>query len=175
MLSIFVPFGPDESGQSFVPLNQIVPCFTPDILPEIYIEGNPLTIVQGDDDVSILSGTDIQEGDYLVVRGKSYEVYAKTDDDCFTFSYGVKNRIRIKGTFKNNVKRQRFRYRKMPKLSGVLANVNAQFLKPHNPVDVKFSLNKNGNNHGLAEVSFFNIIFNEAGFMTQDRAIIIAQ
>ena len=174
-ISVFVPGGPDDDkNNSFISLRQIILGFKPELLPERHLEGHPLSIKKGTDYVSIVATNDVQEGDYLVVRGKSYRIYAKTDDDCFTFKEGERNVIRISGTFKNNVKRQRFRYKKMPMVCGFITNIDADFLRPHNQMEIKFSINKNGNNHGLANILFYNIVFNAEGYVTQDRYIVVA-
>ena len=42
-------------------------------------------------------------------------------------------------------------------------------------MEIKFGINKNGNNHGLANICFYNIVFNAEGYVTQDRSIVIAE
>ena len=81
-ISVFVPGGPDDdSNKSFIPLSKIILGFKPEFLPERHLEGHSLSIKKRNDHVSVFATNDVQEGDYLVVMGKSYCIYAKTDDE----------------------------------------------------------------------------------------------
>ena len=170
---VFVPGGFEE--KSVCPLHVVIgkKRLDPAILPVKCVEGCPITVKKGRDFVSVRSeaGDHIEEGDFLVVRGKSYLVYAKNNDDAFTTVEGERNIIRIKGTFLNNVTRQKFQYRKCPNLCGEILSVDESFLLPYRPIDIKFIPNKNGTDHGNVELKFFNFIFNASGFLTHDRAI----
>ena len=170
--TIFVPDGCDEETP-LISLKKILPRLDPIDLPVCYKEGHAVTVKKGDNGISVSAEAcgDLQEGDYAVIRGRCYEVYAKNNDDCFTPVEGSHNVIRIKGCFANNVTRQKFLYRKLPLLSDTIIDVEASFLSTYRPVEVTFITNKNGNNHGNAELAFFNVIFNSSGYMTHDRAI----
>ena len=152
--TIFVPGGCDEETP-LISLKKILPRLDPIDLPVCYKEGHAVTVKKGDNDSSVSAEAcgDLQEGDYVVIREGSHNV------------------IRIKGCFANNVTRQKFLYRKLPLLSGTIIDVEASFLSTYRPVEVTFITNKNGNNHGNAELTFFNVIFNSSGYMTHDRAI----
>ena len=50
-------------------------------------------------------------------------------------------------------------------------DVEASFLSSYRPVELIFIANKKGNNHGSAELTFFNVIFNSSGYITHDHSI----
>ena len=170
--TIFVPGGCDEETP-LISLKKILPRLDPIDLPVCYKEGHAVTVKKADNDISDSAEAcgDLQEGDYVVIRGRCYEVYVKNNDDCFTPVDGSHNVVWIKGCFANNVTRQKFLYHKLPLVSDTIIDVAASFLSTYRPVEVTFITNKNGNNHGNADLTFFNLIFNSSGCMTHVRAI----
>ena len=172
---VFSPAVPDDTGYERISLrglfgvqgeNDIVP-----FLPVIGIEGYPVTTTKGDDYISIKSGSPLEVGDYLIVRGQGYKVRHITEDDAFTSQYSKKNIVTIWGVFKNNVNAQKLRFRKMPKFSGWLHTVHFSKLARHKVFDIKFTTNSNGNNHGSMELAFHSVLFNSLGMMIHDRAV----
>ena len=154
IIKIFVPGGCDEE-KPLITLKQILPKLNPSDLPVCYKEGNPVTVKKGNNNISVAADICSElVGDYIVIHGRSYEVYAKNNDDCFTPVEGSHNVIRIKGCFANNVTRQEFLYRKLPLLSGTIMDVEASFSSLYRTVELTFIANKKGNNHGSAELTF---------------------
>ena len=92
--TIFVPGGCDEETP-LISLKKILPRLDPIDLPVCYKEGHAVTVKKGDNDISVSAEAcgDLQEGDYMVIRGRCYEVYAKNNDDCFTPVEGSHNVI----------------------------------------------------------------------------------
>ena len=166
---VFVPGDADEENAPFIKIKELIDGFKPSMLPEKYLEGRPITTKKGQDFVSLAAGHPLEEGDYLIVFGKPYEVHAVTDDDCFTTKFGERSIVRTRHEFSNNVTRQRFRYKKVLSVCGYVTTIATDLLLPHNPVEVTFTLNKKGNNHGVVNILFHNIVFNEMGFMMHDR------
>ena len=84
-------------------------------IKEITKQGFPITI-QGKkiDYVSVKAGHGIEEGDFLVVRGKSYEIIAVTNDDAAHAIPYARNIIRVSRDFENNCRNQPLRFKKDP-------------------------------------------------------------
>ena len=186
-------------GDICIPLNQVgdlVHCFFPagaddddkplhlssllqyesSVVPERVQPGFPITIKKGKyvDYVSIPSGHNLEEGDDLIVRGKSYNIIAISDDDASTLEPKTRNVIRVDRDFANGCTKQKLRFRKKPVIAGKILEVSCDRLRPHHKVLVTFKPNLDGNDHGVVEISFHNMIFNSAGILTQDRAISLA-
>ena len=53
----------------------------------------------------------------------------------------------------NNVKRQKFRYRRMPKIQGKTVTMNQCNVTTHCPVQISFKPNKGKNDYGNFEMS----------------------
>ena len=170
IIKISVPGGCDEE-KPLITLKQILPKLNPSDLPVCHREGNPVTVKKGNNNISVAADlcSELEEGDYIVIRGRSYEVYAKNNDDCSTPVEGSHNMIRINGCFVNS--QQKFLYRKLPLLSGTIMDVEASFLSSYRPVELTFIANKKGNNHVSAELTFFDVIFNSFGYITHDHSI----
>ena len=146
-MSCLVPIGPDEEDKKSltVSIKSLVKDFSPLMLPERRVEGNPLTIKKGNDYESILATDIIEEGDFLIIMGQPYEIIAKTDDDCFTSTPNTRNVIRTKKPFINKihyVTRQHFRYKKVPVIHGYITEIEISRLSLHHPVEIKYSDNK---------------------------------
>lgn len=114
------------------------------------------------------------EGDDLVVRGKSYNIIGISDDDSSTLVPFTRNVIRVNRDFTNNCSNQKLRFKKKPTIAGKILEVSRNQLRPHHKVLVTFKPNSDGNDHGVVEITFNNVIFNSSGIITQDRAISIA-
>ena len=171
-LTVFVPGGHDDAHTEKIPLGRILgkDLNEEDILPICSEEGYAVTVKKGDNWVSIKSGSSISTGDYLVIRGKRYEVIA-ISDDAFTKTEGDRDILRTRKSFENNSNRQKLRFVKSINLVGQICTVDVAHTHKYRPVDLKFLENKNGNNHGNAEISFHNAIFNQIGYIAHDRAV----
>ena len=170
----FFPAGADETDK-LIALSSVV-IYEKGIVPEKVQEGFTLTIKKGKhvDYVSIPTGHNLVEGDELIVRGKSYTIIGISEDDASTFEPNTRSVIRVDRDFANNCTRQKLRYRKKPMLSGTLTELPKGHLIPYHRVQFLFKENMNGNNHGVLDVSFKNMIFNSDGVLTHDRAISVA-
>jgi len=58
--------------------------------------------------VSVKAGHGLIVGDYLVVRGKSYQIKDIHPDDCFSLVKGSRNMIYVDKPFESNTKKQFF-------------------------------------------------------------------
>ena len=95
------------------------------------------------DYVSIAAGYGLLEGDALIVRGKSYNIIAVTDDDASTFTPNTRNIIRVDRDFVNNCSNQKLRYRRPPKDVGKIVKLPYVDILPHHKVTVQYKANKN--------------------------------
>ena len=74
-MSVFVPGDCDDEGNnSFTKIYSIIDGLNSSMLPEKYMEGRPITTKKGQDTISLPAGHNLEEGDYLIVFGKPYEV-----------------------------------------------------------------------------------------------------
>ena len=105
-VSVFFPGVHEDDGMEAIPFSKFLSTKDwrdkLDIFPERVIHNYTLyNIVKGEDYVTVKTGSGVQIGDYIVVRGKSYEVYALSDN-AFTKCEGQEDVIRIVGEFTNN-------------------------------------------------------------------------
>ena len=171
IVNVFAPAGPNDEKFEKISLQALFNVSDEKVLvkylPEKYEEGFPITTKKGDNYFSLKSGSPLEVGDYIVVRGSSYKIKLITDDDAFTSKYGQNNIVCIWGTFANNVNRQKLRYKRVPRFAGSLHTAPYKNLLKHKVLETKFLLNKNGNKHGTMEITFYNTVFNSAGVMIQ--------
>ena len=150
--------------------------FHPDVLKTTYEKGNPVSTIKGENDITILPGSEIAERNYLEVRRKLYRVNSVGDEDPLFRMYGRKHKVYIDVKFEHTVKNNRLHFKNMPLIHGYVHEFEKFILQHHNPVTISFEKKKlQGNNHGTVTVTFHNLIFNASGFFTQDRAVVTAQ
>ena len=135
-------------------------------------KGYAVTAKKGENWLSIKSGSSVSIGNYLIIRGKRYEIVA-ISDDAFMKTEGDRDVVRTRKSFENNVNRQKLHFMKVFNLVGQICTVDLAHTSKYHPVDLKFLKNKNGNNHDNAEISFHNDIFNQSGYIAHDRAVCV--
>ena len=174
LVHCFFPAGADDDDKP-LPLSSLLQ-YESSVVPERVQPGFHITIKKRKyvDYVSIPSGHNLEEGDELIVRGKSYKIIAISDDDASTLEPNTRNVIRVDRDFENGCTKQKLRFRKKPVVAGKILKVSCDCLRPHQKVLVTFKPNLDGNDHGVVEISFHNMIFNSAGILTQERAISLA-
>lgn len=170
-VQVFVPVGCDEEPVGRVSLRNMLPCLNPNVLQEVRLQDIKVTVKKGDKFVSIKSGHSINVGDFLVVRGKSYEVTLITDDDCFATVEFSRNVIYVAKAFENNINNQCLRIRRMFCVNGRLTTVKKINLSNYRMFELNFRKNNYGNSHGSMEMSFSNAVFNSNGFYTRCLSI----
>ena len=174
MWHVFLPGGVEDTDTSKVALESILGITEEELLshlPDRTVEGFSISVRKGYEHASIRSGSPLVEGDYLVIRGKTYKIHAVSDDDAFTPIEFSRNVVNIKGKFQSNVTSQKLRFKSIPRFHGKIIILPKALLADHKVIECHFSLNKNGNKHGLVHLSYFNTIFNQLGYMIHDRAI----
>ena len=172
----FFPAGVDNDDK-VQPLSSLLQ-YESSVVPERVQPGFTINIIKKKyvDYVSVASGHNLQEGDQLIVRGKSYDIIAISDDDASTSKVNSRNVIRVDRDFENSCTKQKLRFRKLPMVAGKIVVISCDHLRPHHRVQVVFKPNSgnDGNDHGVVEISFNNMIFNSSGILTQDRALSLA-
>ena len=170
---VFVPSDSDDllGGVSAIPLNTLFPC-NPSIFREERLEGFSLSTDKGFNFVSVKANHGLNVGDFLVVRGKFYKISEiHPDDGCSSSLEGSRNMIYVDRNFENTVNRQAFRFKRMVNIYGRLLSIPVSKLNVFRGVSIKFRGNKNGNDHGIMDLTFSRIVFNSSGFYTRNLAI----
>ena len=170
VITVFIPCGGPDPETDQIPswckeytINDLI-----NVKPEQlhYKQGDGVLSAVANQNYTIIKKDQVNEGDFILIRGQYLKVYAVSTD----FNSDARNVVRFTCDMKGNVNKQKFSIASFPKLHGMIMDIPKVDVKEDKFVSVV--LNKiDDDDIGILNVSFRNACFNSLGFLTHDTAI----
>ena len=169
---VFIPSGGPDDLEQFqkIPVSQLFSSIRNDFpIQNVPLPGT-LTNIAIDKKFPFFNAPkgELKEGDVFAIGSHRY-VVDSASTDCFKpwsdlVSIGRK-------TFLQNNKKRPLKFGQVPTIIGQIVLIDDMFLSSYQPVVVHFK-KQSKFNHGVLTVTYMNAIFNEAGYLTHDVAVV---